>query len=89
MVVCTVANVASMFTGLAAGVLVLGERLPVSGARRAVYAVSWVCVLAGVAGISGVLRAGGAAGGGGKVGPLLPVALTPRSRAKENVGDAE
>ena len=55
-VVCTCGNVAQMITSVVLGVLVLGERLPLSTwARFRGWALSWTLVLIGVVVIRRVL----------------------------------
>ena len=66
MVVCTVAAVASMLTGLAAGLLCLGERLPATAKGVFAWLLSWAAIAAGVGGLSGSLGEGW--GGGGEKG---------------------
>ena len=62
LVVCTVAAVASMLTGVAAGLLVLGERLPGTRRRLAAAVLSWGCIAAGVQGLAGGRVAEGSGG---------------------------
>ena len=71
MVVCTAGAVATMLTGAAAGVLVLGEGLPPTRRGRMTWLMCWAAIAAGVGGISGAGGAGGAGHGHGG-GSLLP-----------------
>ena len=50
--VCTAAAVTSMVSGVAVGILALGERLPGSPAARLARFASWVLILAGIAGLA-------------------------------------
>ena len=72
MVVCTAGAVATMLTGAAAGVLVLGEGLPPTRRGRLTWLLCWAAIAAGVGGISGAGGAGGAGHGHGAGGSLLP-----------------
>ena len=72
MVVCTAGAVATMLTGAAAGVLVLGEGLPPTRRGRLTWLLCWAAIAAGVGGISGAGGAGGAGHGHGPGGSLLP-----------------
>jgi len=64
MVVCTAAAVSSMVAGLAAGLLVLGERMPAARGRAAAALLSWTAIAGGVWGLSGGANGKGERGGG-------------------------
>ena len=50
--VCTAAAVTSMVSGVAVGLLALGERLPASPAARLARLASWSLIMAGVTGLA-------------------------------------
>ncbi len=50
--VCTAAAVTSMVSGVAVGLLALGERLPASPAVRLARLASWCLIMAGVTGLA-------------------------------------
>ncbi|KAL6755581.1 hypothetical protein V8C86DRAFT_1790614 [Haematococcus lacustris] len=52
-VVCTMAAVASMVTGVLAGLLALGEALPSTHAMRLARLASWLAILLGVSSLAG------------------------------------
>lgn len=49
-IVCTLASVSSMVTGVVVGVVGLAEALPQSAGAVATRLISWACVLLGVTG---------------------------------------
>ncbi|KAK9809205.1 hypothetical protein WJX72_011379 [[Myrmecia] bisecta] len=70
-IVCTCAAVSSMVTGVAVGLLALGESMPASLAGRTLRLLSWALIGLGVAGLAN--------GSGSFTGRLRPLyALVPR-----------
>ncbi|KAJ9515236.1 hypothetical protein QJQ45_002366 [Haematococcus lacustris] len=74
-VVCTMAAVASMVTGVLAGLLALGEALPSTHAMRLARLASWLAILLGVSSLAG--GPDGLATAGRAVAALVTARLPP------------